>query len=116
MSTKEMLHEEIETVSKRMKELEIGSPEYEASAKTWAMLMDRAIEIEKDESDRTLKKNQVEVEHNDRLVQHGISIGGIVLPLLVTIWGTLKSFKFEETGTVTTIMGRGFINKLLPRK
>ena len=29
---------------------------------------------------------------------------------------TLTSLKFEEEGTVTTIVGRGFVNKLLPKK
>ncbi len=105
MNTKELLNAEIESVSKRMKEMEIGSEEYAETAKTWAMLMDRMIEIENHENER-----------EDRSIQHKISIGGIVLPALITIWGTFKSLKFEETGTITTIIGRGFINKLLPKK
>ena len=58
----------------------------------------------------------MEDERKDRLVRNGITIASIVIPTAVTIWGTLKSFKFEETGTVTTTIGRGFINKLIPKK
>ena len=59
---------------------------------------------------------QAEDERKDRKLKNGISVAGIVIPIVVTIWGTLKTLKFEETGTVTTIMGRGFIQKLLPKK
>ena len=58
----------------------------------------------------------MEEDRKDRRFKNGIALGGIVLPLAVTIWGTLKTLKFEEEGTVTTMMGRGFINKLIPKK
>ena len=57
-----------------------------------------------------------EDEKRDRRIKNGITIAGIVIPSLITIWGTIKSLNFEKEGTVTTIMGRGFINKLLPKK
>ena len=68
------------------------------------------------EIDNDFKSQQMEDERKDRLVRNGITIASIVIPTAVTIWGTLKSFKFEETGTVTTTIGRGFINKLIPKK
>ena len=58
----------------------------------------------------------MEDEKKDRLIRNCISAAGIIIPSLLTIWGTFKTFKFEQEGTVTTIMGRGFINKLLPKK
>ena len=57
-----------------------------------------------------------EDEKRDRRIKNGITIAGIVIPSVITIWGTIKSLNFEKEGTVTTIMGRGFINKLLPKK
>jgi uncharacterized membrane protein YdbT with pleckstrin-like domain len=68
------------------------------------------------EFERKTKLREIEEEKRDRLIKNCISVVGILLPIGVTIWGTLKSLKFEEEGTVTTIMGRGFINKLLPKK
>lgn len=68
------------------------------------------------EFDECLKKKQFEDEKKDRLIKNCISIAGIIIPIIVTIWGTKKSFEFEKEGTITTIMGRGFINKLLPKK
>jgi hypothetical protein len=89
--------------------------------------MDRMIEMEKvnndckdkteiRENDQAVKVQQLEDDRKDRIVKNIMGAAGIVLPLLVTIWGTKVSLKFEEEGTFTTIMGRGFIQKLLPRK
>lgn len=67
-------------------------------------------------ADVELKIKQMEDSKKDRRIQNGIAIAGIAVPTFVTIWGTIKSIKFEQTGSITTIMGRGFINKLLPKK
>lgn len=92
------------------------SQEYSTKVDDLVKLVDRAIEIEKIQTDADVKKEQATVERKDQKWKNGISIAGIVVPSVLTIWGTLKSFKFEQTGTVTTILGRGFINKLLPKK
>ena len=123
MKIKETLYKEIEDELQALNEVEVGTDEYKSSVDGVTKLLDRAIEIEKHEAEmkereaeRIAKNIQVAEEQKDRVVKNCISAGGVVLPLLVTIWGTLKSFKFEQDGTVTTIMGRGFINKLLPKK
>lgn len=123
MKIKETLYKEIEDELQALNEVEVGTDEYKSSVDGVTKLLDRAIEIEKHEAEmkereaeRIAKNIQVAEEQKDRVVKNYISAGGVVLPLLVTIWGTLKSFKFEQDGTVTTIMGRGFINKLLPKK
>ena len=123
MKIKETLYKEIEDELQALTEIEVGTDEYKSSVDGVTKLLDRAIEIEKHEAEmkereaeRIAKNIQVAEEQKDRVVKNYIAAGGVVLPLLVTIWGTLKSFKFEKDGTVTTIMGRGFINKLLPKK
>lgn len=123
MKIKETLYKEIEDELQALNEIEVGTDEYKSSVDGVTKLLDRAIEIEKHEdemkereAERIAKNIQVAEEQKDRVVKNCISAGGVVLPLLVTIWGTLKSFKFEQDGTITTIMGRGFINKLLPKK
>ena len=63
-----------------------------------------------------MRTQQMNNEQRDRMITNAITAAGIVIPSLITIWGTFKTLKFEEQGTVTTIMGRGFINKLLPKK
>lgn len=127
MDIQTLLHEEIGDEFNKLKGMKVGSEEYETTINGLSKLVDKAIEIEKNEkehvekiacreSEQKLKQQQLNDEKKDRIVKNTISIAGIVIPVSVTIWGTLKSLKFEEEGTVTTLIGRGFINKLLPKK
>ena len=123
MSIKEKLYEEIELEINSLEDLEYGSDNNKAAVDGLTKLVDRVIELEKIEDERAIKSkeeeakaHQVKDEKKDRLIKNGISVAGIVIPSVITIWGTLKSLEFEKTGSVTTIMGRGFINKLLPKK
>lgn len=112
MRNETLLHEEIESEFKKLKDMDMGSEDHKATVDSLAKLMDRAIEI-----DKLNIENEKEIgEKRDRLVRNGIAIAGIIIPTAVTIWGTCKSIEFEKEGTITTIMGRGFINKLLPKK
>ena len=122
-----LLHEEIQDGFDALSRMERGTETHKTTVDEIAKLFDKAIEIEKieveakerakaREIEESLKRAQMEEDRKDRKLKNGIAIGGIVLPLAVTIWGTFKTLKFEEEGTVTTIMGRGFINKLIPKK
>lgn len=122
-----LLHEEIQDGFDALSRMERGTEIHKTTVDEVAKLFDKAIEIEKieieakdkaksREIEASLKQAQMEEDRKDRRVKNGIALGGIVLPLAVTIWGTFKTLKFEEEGTVTTMMGRGFINKLIPKK
>ena len=125
-----LLKQEIEVEFGELNKIELGSNEYKTTVDGLTKLVDRAIELEKlniedekrleaqkdKEFENELKIKQMESDKKDQKTKNYIAVAGIVVPVAVTVWGTLKSFKFEETGTITTIMGRGFINKLLPKK
>ena len=127
MNIETLLYDAIETDFETLASAKVGSDDRKATVDELIKLMDRAIEMEKvnnecedkteiRENDQAMKMRQLEDDKKDRLIKNAIGVAGIVLPLLVTIWGTKVSLKFEEEGTFTTIMGRGFINKLLPKK
>lgn len=111
-----LLHEEIENKFNELDKMKSGTPEYEKAVDSVTKLMDRAIEIEKLDNEIRDKSETQKEEKKDRLIRNIIAGASVVIPTLVTIWGTKKSFEFEKEGTITTIMGRGFINKLLPKK
>ena len=111
-----LLHEEIQDGFDALSRMERGTEMHKTTVDEIAKLFDKAIEIEKLEIEAKEREKAREEDRKDRRAKNGIAIGGIVLPLAVTIWGTFKTLKFEEEGTVTTMMGRGFINKLIPKK
>ena len=130
MDIENLLIDEVKYELEELRGLSMGSKEHEIAVGDLAKLMDRAIELEKlnilDKEnfkkredvafEKEFKLSQMKEEQKAQKVRVYIDVAGIVLPCIVTIWGTLKSFEFEKEGTVTTIMGRGFINKLLPKK
>lgn len=126
MKNETMLHEEIQSEFEELKTLEVGSDKYKTTVDGLTKLMDRAIEIDKlnvgaeerrdaRDIDAELKQEQLEADIKDRKVRNTISVLGIVIPTAVTIWGTLKSLKFEESGTLTTNAGRNFINRIFKK-
>lgn len=68
------------------------------------------------EDDEAFKEKQAKEERRKTIVNIVLTSLGIIIPTGVTIWGTYKTLKFEETGTITTAMGRGFIQRLFPKK
>lgn len=123
MKIETKLREEIQDEFEQLSKMELGTEQYEKTVNGLAKLMDKAIEIEKFNADveekfkeNDLKNVQMEEERKDRLIKNIIAGAGVAIPALLTVWGTIKSIKFEQEGTITTIMGRGFINKLLPKK
>lgn len=122
-----LLHKEIEERFSDIGKMDAGSDEYKKAVESLTKLVEKAIEIDKFNNDyvvsektrefeEQLKITQAVGEQRDRLVKNILTGAGIGVPALLTVWGTLKSLKFEETGTITTAIGRGFINKLLPKK
>ena len=126
MKIEKLLSEEISSELKDLKEMDMGDESYTASVDGLTKLIDKSIEIEKmnieseekyesRKFDENYKTTQLIHEKRDSIVKNCISIFGIVVSTSITIWGTLVSLEFEKEGSVTTLIGRGFINKLLPR-
>ena len=124
MSIQRLLREEIESEFKELSKITPGGDEYRVAVDGITKLMDRASELEKNEIDRQdridardseneLKTKQMEDEKKDRFVKNLLAGVGTIGGLVVTIWGAKKAWKFEETGTVASPVGRSFINKLI---
>ena len=124
MSIQRLLREEIESEFKELSKITPGGDEYRVAVDGIMKLVDRAIELEKNEIDRQdridardreneLKTKQMEDEKKDRFVKNLLTGVGTIGGLVVTIWGAKKAWKFEETGTVASPVGRSFINKLI---
>ena len=125
MKIETILQEEIKSEFKELKSMELGTDKYKSTVDGLTKLVDRAIKIEElnnDAQDKIYKENELDLkqqqlleERKDRKVRNSITVASIVIPTIVTIWGTLKTLKFEEVGTVTTNAGRNFMNRLFKK-
>lgn len=134
---KEALDGEISTELEVLDSMETNSEDYKIMVEGLTKLIDRSMELEKIEISKAQEAEKIKNEgekikletekikfeaeqaKTNKIFQwigYGISAAGIVIPVAVTIWGTKVTLNFEKEGTVTTMMGRGFINKLLPKK
>lgn len=127
MGVKNLLREEITDEIGHLSKMQVGSDEYEKTVNGLTKLVDRLNEMEKVEMEKTnsnveneckieeqdLKRQQLEDDKKDRLIRNGLTGVSVIGGLAVTVWGTLKTFKFEETGTITSQAGRQFINKAI---
>ena len=127
MAIETRLNREIESEFDKLESMKTGTDEYKTTVDGLTKLVDRAIEYEKfnaecrekDENreiENDFKRQQMREDKKDRWIRNGIAAAGVVVPALVTVWGAVKTFQFEEEGTITTSIGRGFISKLLSRK
>lgn len=122
MEIKNRLSSEIVSEIDNLEGMELGTEPYKATVEGIAKLTGQLVELEKIERERedkfdelTYRNTQLEEELKDRKIKNGIAIAGILIPTALAIWGTKASFEFEKEGTITTMMGRGFINKLLKK-
>lgn len=127
MNIEILLREEIASEMKKLEGMEVGSDQYKATIEGITKMTDRIIEIERTENERVekvetrlseidFKRQQMKEEKRDRMVKNGLTLLTLGVTTATAIWGTLASFEFEKEGTITTIFGRGWLNKLLPKK
>ena len=127
MSSKSLLDDEIRSEIEEISKIEVGSEKHKVSVDALSKLLDKSIELDKLDAEaqekyesriaeNDLKHEQIKSEKRDRIVKNVLTGVSVIGGFGLTIWGTCKSLKFEETGVVTSIMGRGFIQKLLPKK
>lgn len=127
MELNTLLREEIQVEFEQLKKMNVGTEEYKITVEGLTKLMDRAIEFEKNDTDYVekvkaneaemdLKAKQMHDEKVDRIVKNTLTGVSIVGGLVLTVWGSLKSWKFEETGTITNGPGREFMKKIFHMK
>ena len=138
MDIENLLYDEIQTDFEKLRDEELEPEKRKATVDELTRLMDRAIEMKKLENDynekvaareseekekaetrlseQAIELQKMEEEKKDRIVRNIISGAGVILPLIVTIWGTKVSMEFERSDSFTTNAGRNFVNSLFRKK
>ena len=122
--TLEMLDEEIQAGLEAMSDIEgVNIQEYGDAVNNVTKLMDRQIEMKKLVIEETKLEHEKEVESKkmkseniDRWVKNGLGAIGTIGGIVLTVWGTKKTFQFEETGSITSSAGRKFIDRLFEKQ
>ena len=120
MNMKTILDVEIEERSAKLAKMEPGTTEYAAAVDGLTKVIDRRIKIEEvemteahNEKQIALNEKQVSDERRSKIWKMIIDTGLGVAGIGVTIWGIGVSLRFEEHGTITTQVGKKFMDKIL---
>lgn len=127
MRIKSLLEEEIRKEIEILSKTKVNSEEHKAALDSVTKLTGQVIEFERVDNDKydkeetryneyKAKNAELEMERKDRLVKNWLTGASIGTGFVITCVGTWATFKFEETGTVTSLLGRSFIARLLPKK
>ena len=122
--TMEMLNAEIQAGLEAMDGIEgVNIPEYGDAVNNVSKLMDRQIEMRKLvieeaklEYEKEIESKKMRSENVDRLIKNGLGAIGTIGGIALTVWGTKKTFQFEETGSITSSAGRKFIDRLFKKQ
>jgi hypothetical protein len=123
MKIETMLHDGIEDGFNELKKIQVGTEEYKSTVDGLTKLLDRAIEIDKinseiqnntknRQSETNIELEKIENDRKDRIIKNCLTAASIVCTAGITVWGSLKSWKFEETGVVTSGPGREFMRRI----
>lgn len=123
MKIETMLHDGIEDGFNELKKIQVGTEEYKSTVDGLTKLLDRAIEIDKinseiqnntknRQSETNIELEKIENDRKDRIIKNCLTAASIVCTAGITVWGSLKSWKFEETGVVTSGPGREFMKRI----
>ena len=130
MGLKTELYDTMKGQIEELDKMQVGTDEYKIAVDGVTKLADRIIELErienemyeKDMEQRTkevehdLKRRQIELENKRGNWANWIAGGTAAGGLIVTVWGALKTWKYEETGIIASGPGRKFMDKLLKFK
>ena len=113
MSLRTLLDIAIEDGFDKLDEMEVGSEQYVDTSEQLIKMTDRVIKIEEmelnsknqksnQEIDKDLRLKQMKQEQIDRYIKHGLTAVSVLGGIALTVWGAKASWRFEETGTITS--------------
>ena len=113
--TKELLMEDYKKVSDLLTVVQPDDEKYGRLIEERDDIRNELIKMDSIEIDANGKKAEIEAEDRREKVRNYITIGTFVGTSLISIWAVLKTFKFDEDGTVTSTLGRGILSGIIPK-
>ena len=111
MNIETLLRDRVEKDIDGLENLELGSKEHSAAVEDVTKLADRVIEIMKCATSEEQNEKQTRKEMIIQSIK--IALDGTIkaAEIAFLIWGIKNSFKFEESGTITSQTGKKIVDR-----
>ena len=113
--TRELLMNDYGKVNDLLTVAQPGSDEYERLLNERDDIRNELVKLDSISIEAECKTAEIEAEDRREKIRNGITIGTFAITSVISIWAVLKTFRFDETGTVTSTLGRGILNNILPK-
>lgn len=111
----ETLWSDYEKVSEQIGSLKVEDANYNLLLEERDKIRNEMIKLEQAEQEINVKNSQIEAENKREIVRNSITIGTFAVSTMVSLFAMAKTFRFDETGTVTSTMGRNILNGFIPK-
>lgn len=114
---REALWANYEDVNKQIKELELSNTDsnYQNLFEERDRLRNELLKLEQLNQEKQVQTNKMQIDQRNELIRNGITVGTFAINLIACIGIAMKTFKFDQTSTVTSTMGRNALSNFIPR-
>lgn len=102
-------------INGRMESMELVSDEYKVASKVRDDLLNELLKLEQLENEKNTKISQIKAENKREWIRTGVTLFTFGVSIGYSIWGVNKTFRFDEVSTVTSTLGRGILQGVVPK-
>lgn len=112
---KDALWSDYENVSGLLKGLDKEDNRYEQAMKERDNIRNELLKLEQIELERTVNDKQLKSESRKELVHRIIELSTFTVSTLVSIYSIVLTFKFDQSSTITSTLGRNILSGAIPK-
>ena len=94
---------------------DFGSSEYKTMSEEVDHIRNELLKLRQIDNDRIIKENEIKNENRKEKIRNIITIVTFSCSTLISLITINKTFKFDEGATVTSTLGRGVLNSVVPK-
>lgn len=94
---------------------DFGSSEYKTMSEEVDHIRNELLKLKQIDNDRIIKENEIKNENRKEKIRNIITIATFSCSTLISLITINKTFKFDEGATVTSTLGRGVLNSVVPK-
>ena len=124
---KKTLWSDYDKVSNQINDVtDVNNEKYKLLLEERDKVRNELIKLEQTKIEADLKKQQLETEVKNKeaqikaddqreAVRNKITIGTFLVTTGISVYAIIRTFKFDETGTVTSTLGRNILTSAMPK-
>ena len=113
--TRDLLMEDYNTVSDILKVMSPDAEGYEHCVRERDNIRNELIRCDQISVENNMEKNKIDAENKREKVKNIITVSTFTAGMLYSIYGLMRTFRFDESGTITSTLGRGILNNTVPK-